>query len=82
MSKRSDRVAACTLCRPGLMLNNGREHGNYYSILGLYNIRVMEKKIEIIAYWGMALHCAWILCFQRSNLRRGAIGKAAPVGDG
>ena len=35
--------------------DNGKEIGNYYSILGLYggNIGIMEKKMEtIIVYWG------------------------------
>ena len=32
--------------------DNGKEHGNYYSILGLC-IGITEKKMEtIIVYWG------------------------------
>ena len=32
--------------------DNGKENGNYYSILGLY-VRIMEKKLETtIVYWG------------------------------
>ena len=37
----------------GLYEDNGKEHGNYHSILGLYYIGIMEKKMETaVAYWG------------------------------
>ena len=38
----------------GLHWDNGKESGNYYSMLGLYwgYIEIMEKKIETtIVYW-------------------------------
>ena len=49
----------------GLYLDNGKEHGNYYSILGFY--RVMENQMETINSYSSYQPCALSLQAQKKS---------------
>ena len=45
------------LCILWFYRGNGKENGNYHSILGLYTVGIMEKKMGSLAFLLVDLRC-------------------------